>query len=250
MERVNCLAFSVLVVGLLAWPTSGSSQATMTVPAYAAPDGGVVFDSPIPISWDSLAPMDLRLDALEADSIRVHQLFIDQNMWGHTEVVFTAPLAAELGTWRYYLLASTGVYEVRPTGLQGTTRISWRQDGTRIENVRHFGSLHAPVPSPGSQGFVLITPHPVTLQVDSSNYSPDDLMSPDSAAYAHQGTSFWSIERQYTIRQTAPSAQRWTWVRWMPDTELVEVGCTERYALFSWDPDPVLVASLNAGCDV
>ncbi len=242
-------ARSVVVFGLLALPAAGSAQTAITLPAYRASDGGVLFDSPIRVAWDSLVPVDLQAPALDADSARRRRLFAQRGMFG-TEVTFPVPLPAEVQARRYYLMDSTGVSEVRPTGLRGTVRLIWARAGPRIDARRTFGQVHASAPVPGSQGFVLVTTQPVTLEVDSSSYTSDALLAPRGEAYPHQGTMFWRIARQYVVRQTAPTRQQWTWVHWMSDTANVEGGCSHRFALFHWDPAPVMVASLSAGCDV
>ena len=240
---------SAVILGLLALPAAGSAQTALTLPAYRAPDNGVLFDSPIPITWDSLVPADLRQPALDADSARRRQLFAQQGMFG-TEVTFPVPLPPALQARRYYLMDSTGVSEVRPSGLMGTVRLIWARAGPRIVARRTFGQVHASVPVSGSQGFVLVTTQPLTLEVDSSSYTSDALLAPRGEAYPHQGTTFWSIAAQYAVRQTAPTRRQWAWVQWMPDTANVEGGCSHRFALFHWDPEPVMVASLSAGCDV
>jgi len=241
---------SVLVVGLLALPAAGSAQTAVTMTAYRSPGGGVLFSPPTPIAWDSLVPADLRPPALEADSVRRRRLFAQRGPNGSTEVTFLVPLPAELQARHYYLMDSTDVYETRPTGLRGVLRIDWRRSAAQIVARRTYGYVHATARVPGSQGFVLVTAQPATLEVDSSHYSSDALLAPRGGTYPYQGTPFWRIAGQYLVRQTAPSAQQWAWIHWAPDSANVEGGCTSRFALFKWDPDPVLVGSLADGCDV
>jgi hypothetical protein len=239
-----------LILGLLALPISRSGDPPVTLPAFPAPDGGVLFEPPIPLPWDSLVPGPLRQPALEADSARRLDLFAQRDDFGATEVSFPLPLPAQLADRRYYLIDSTGAYETRPTGLRGTVRIEWRGAGAAVQAVRAFGQLHAAARFPGSQGFILVTNEPVTLQTGASHLSSDALLAPSGGTYPHQGTPFWRVLRQQLVRQTAPAPHQWVWVQWVADTAMVEAGCTQRFALFDLNPAPLLVASLDNGCDV
>lgn len=244
-------ALPVVALGLLALRASAPSPSPVIVSAYLGAKGGVVFDSPITLSWDSLVPAELRRAALDADLARRQRLFDQrEEMYGMTEVTFPHPLPSALRGRSYYLLDSTGVYETRPTGLLGTVRINWNDSTARIRDVQVYGSIEAPARAGGEGGFVLITESPVTLRVEPSQLTADALLAPRGGTYTGRGMPFREIVRQYVVRQTAPSPDRWVWVQWRPDSAMVEIGCTLRFALFHWQAEPEQVASTDYGCDV
>ena len=217
------------------------------VSAYRAPDR-ILFDSPLPINWDSLLPANLRPSALAADSARRRYLFQQRSDFGSTEVAFILPLPAQLGRRSYYLLDSLGASAIRPTDLHGTARIQWG-DSAQVLGVQALGQLQA-TPTIGNGGFVLSSGAPVTLVVESSRLSADQLLAPKGNQYPHRGTPFWQIVRQYRIRETAPSANSWIWVQWQADKAMIEAGCSLRFSLFHAGDEPVEVASTDTGCDV
>jgi hypothetical protein len=241
---------SALILGVLSLPITRPGDPPTIFPASSAPGGGVLFDSPMPVPWDSLVPASLRQPALEADSSRRLALFAQHDEFGGTEVTFPLPLPALLAGRRYYLIDSTGAYETRPTDLQGTVRIRWVGAGATVESVGAFGKVHAAARFPGSQGFVVVTGEPMRLQTEPSHFSSDALLAPGGGTYPHRGTSFWQVLQQQLVRETAPTPHQWVWVQWAPDSAMLEAGCSERFALFDLTPAPVLAASLDDGCDV
>jgi hypothetical protein len=221
--------------------------APVIVSAYRSPDR-ILFESPISLNWDSLLPGNLRQPALAADSERRRYLFQQRSDFGTTEVAFILPLPTQLSQRSYSLLDSLGVSEIHPTDLRGTARIQWG-DSAEVKGVQAFGQLQA-APTIGNGGFVLSSEFPVTLVVEASTLSADQLLAPEGGNYNHKGTRFWHIMREYRIRQTAPTADSWIWVQWQADTGMAEAGCTLRFSLFHLGPVPVQVASTDTGCDV
>jgi hypothetical protein len=219
--------------------------------AYVTQDALVSFDSPRELPWDSMVPQALRQAALDADPERRRRLFDQRDDYGSsTEVPFPLPLPPSLQDHHYYLLDSTGVYEVRPTHLLGTARIRWADSTPRISAIQAFGTLQAPSRPAGHGGFILVTERPVTLHTERSQLTADALLAPHGGTYPGQGTAFRQIVHQYLVRQTAPSPHRWVWVQWQPDTAMFEIGCTFRFALFDWQTEPTPTATTDDGCDV
>jgi hypothetical protein len=211
---------------------------------------GLMFDSPIPLPWEASVPAGLRQEALTAAADRRRQLFARRDDYGNTEVPFPLPLSADLRRRAYYFLSPTGVREIHPKGLLGTVRIVWDEDRDTIQRVEVFGEVQAPAGAASGGGFVLITTQPVRLTTEPSDLTADALLSPHGEPYKGRNTPFRQIVRQYQVRQTAPSPDRWVLVQWLPDTAMVEAGCAVRLSLFHLGPEPSQVATLDAACDV
>ena len=164
--------------------------APMVVSALAT-SGGVVFNAPIPINWDSLLPANLRRAALH-----------------------------------YYLFDSTGVRRLQPTDLLGSAGIEWVQivgvdrvsDTDQVATVTASGGIRARIEPAPAGGVVMITADPLRLEMERSDFSVDSLLAEQGAAYPFRGTPFWRIVRQYQIRQLGGSGDRWVWVQWPPDS--------------------------------
>jgi hypothetical protein len=225
------------------------AQSPVIVSAYRRADG-IEFATPREVAWDSLLPADLRPAALAADHSRRERLFRQRGKeFPFTEATFTLPVPPDLARRRYYLLDSTGIIEIRPAGMQGTARIYWTDAG-EVRELTAFGQLVAPAPPTGNGGFVLSTAEPVTLVLEPSRLSADDLLAPRGESYPHRGTPFREIVRQYRVRQTSPTPAGWIWVQWLPDTAMVEIGCGFRFSLFELKPEPSTAASTDYACDV
>jgi hypothetical protein len=211
---------------------------------------GLMFDSPVPLPWDALVPASLRQDALATAADRRRQLYARRDDYGNTEVPFPLPLSADLRRRAYYFLNRTGVQDIHPRSLLGTVRIAWADDRDIIQRVEAFGEVQAPVGAATGGGFVLIAISPLRLTTEPSHLTADALLGPHGEPYKGRDTPFRQIVRQYQVRQTAPSPDRWVFVQWRPDTAMVETGCTVRLSLFHLGPEPALVATLDTGCDV
>jgi hypothetical protein len=239
------LIFILLIAFAPARPTPGP----IVVSAYRAREG-VLFNPPRELPWDSLVPVHLSPAALSADPARRQRLFQERSEeYGFTEETFTLALLPDLAGRSYYLLDSAGVHVARPTAMLGTARIYWKGAG-EVQEIRAYGQLVVPAPPGSNGGFVLSTDSPVTLVLEPSRLSADELLAPRAKSYEHRGTSFWDIVRQYRVRQTAPPADSWIWVQWLSDTAMVEIGCAFRFSLFHAEPEPVPVGNTDYGCDV
>lgn len=245
MKYAAALAAATLLFTVQAPPTA----APVIVSAEITRDG-LVFESPSPLPWDSYVPAHLRRAALTTDAARRARLYADRNDYGHTEVTFARPLPTDLSRRMYYFLGEAGVREIRPVGLLGTARIEWAVDNDTVRNVRAFGHVQARAGTMTGGGFVLTVGEPVHLMTAPSTFSADALLAPHGEPYKGRGTPFRQIVRQYEIRLPPPSHDRWVWVQWLADEALVEGGCTTRLTLFHLGPEPVQVATLDAGCDV
>jgi hypothetical protein len=248
MHKPFLMVSSVSAGLLLLWAPRQAAPPTI-VSAYVIGQD-LLFDSPVKLDWDSLVPANLRADALRADSGRRQRLFGERSDFGSTEVPFPVPFAPALKRRSYYYLDSAGIHPIRPSGFRAVARIIWTGEGDQIRAVQGYGQLRA-APRPGSSGgFVLIARHRLTLIIGPSRLSADSLLAPGGGTYEGRGTPFRQILRQYQIRQTAPSRDRWVWVQWLADTAMVEAGCTYRFSLFHLGPAPIQVSSTDTGCDV
>jgi hypothetical protein len=240
---------SFILILLIALVPARPISEPIVVSAYRTPQG-VLFNPPRELPWDTLVPVHLRPAALSADHARRQRLFRARSEeYGFTEATFTLALLPDLEGRSYYLLDSAGVHVARPAGMLGTARIYWTGAG-EVQEIRAYGQLVAPAPPGSNGGFVLSTENPVTLVLEPSRLSADELLAPRGTGYAHRGTSFWEIVRQYRVRQTAPAADSWIWVQWLSDTAMVEIGCGFRFSLFHTEREPVPVGSTDYGCDV
>lgn len=239
----------LVVILLIALAPAGPPSDAIVVSAYRA-RVGILFDPPRELPWDSLLPVHLRPAALSADEGRRQDLFRARSEeYAFTEVTFTLALLPDLARRAYYLLDSAGVHETKPNGMLGTARIYWKGAG-EVQEIRAYGQLVVPAPPGSNGGFVLSTDSPVTLVLEPSRLSADELLAPRAKSYEHRGTSFWEIVRQYRVRQAEPAVDSWIWVQWLPDSAMVETGCRYRFSLFHPEPEPVPVGSTAYGCDV
>ena len=229
--------------------------APMVVSALATP-GGVVFDAPISINWDSLLPANLRRAALAADPAGRRRLFDRRTDYG-SEATFPVSLPARLKTLHYYLFDSIGVRRLRPTDLLGRARIEWVQivgidrvsDTDQVAAVGASGGIRARIGPAATGGFVMIAADSLRLTMERSDFSADSLLAERGADYPNRGTPFWRIIRQYQVRQVGGSGDRWAWVQWAADSAALEGGCLVRLGLFRLGGVPTMVSSVDAGCD-
>ena len=226
-----------------------SSPTPVVLSAYV--DGNTLrFEAPTPQPWDRWLPTDLRLPSLAKSPVHRQELFARRSEYGSTEVALPLPLPRALAQRYYYLVNRSGQRRIRPTGLLETARIIWRDTTDDVQSVETFGDIVLRQSDSSLGGFILTTESPLNLRVTPSRWSADDLLAPAGGTYFGQGTSFRTVVAQFEITAGPPASAHWVFVQWLADTELKEIGCEYRFALFRLEPGPSLVRTTDYGCDV
>lgn len=245
MPKVRSLGAVLMAGAIGTWAIQTPSGPTI-VSAFLEGSDLVIFplDS---INWDTLLPPKLQRAAIEQDRAFTQSLSERRSDYGSTEVPFPVPPSRALLSRFYYLFDSRGVHQVRPSGFKGMASVGWRGRSDTIEQVKAYGYVRFQTASDG--GFILVAPNRKTLRLEPSALTADSLLSPNGGEYPNKGTAFWKMLRQYQVRMTAPTPDRWVFVQWVADSAGVEAGCVYRFSLFHLQPAPVVVQSTDAGCD-